>query len=120
MTNLTARFKIRDELKQKAAIFYNYQVAEQDTPSNVAFRYYDDETLDWVILLVNDIIDPYYDWPLSYANFIEYIKSLYGSVDTAMATTYEYRKILNQQKVLFDGTVTVSYTHLTLPTILLV
>ena len=105
LTNLTARFKIRDELKQKAAIFYNYQVQEQDTPSNVAFRYYDDETLDWVIMLVNDIIDPYYDWPLSYANFIEYMRTLYGSVDTAMATTYEYRKILNPQKVLFDGTV---------------
>jgi hypothetical protein len=105
LTNLTARFKIRDELKQKAAIFYNYQVQEQDTISNVAFRYYDDETLDWVIMLVNDIIDPYYDWPLNYANFIEYMKSLYGSVDTAMATTYEYRKILNQQKVLFDGTI---------------
>ena len=105
LTNLTARFKIRDELKQKAAIFYDYQVQEQDTISNVAFRYYDDETLDWVIMLVNDIIDPYYDWPLSYANFIEYMKTLYGSVDTAKATTYEYRKILNPQKVLFDGTV---------------
>ena len=105
LTNLTARFKIRDELKQRAAIFYNYQVQEQDTISNVAFRYYDDETLDWVIMLVNDIIDPYYDWPLNYANFIEYMKTLYGSVDTAMATTYEYRKILNPQKVLFDGTV---------------
>ena len=105
LTNITARFKIRDELKKTAAIFYDYTVAEQDTPSNVAFRYYEDETLDWVILLINDIIDPYYDWPLSYNNFIEFIKSLYGSVDTAMATTYEYRKILNKQSHLIDGTV---------------
>ena len=56
-------------------------------------------------MLINDIVDPYYDWPLSYNSFIEYIKSLYGSVDTAMATTYEYRKILNKQGHLIDGTV---------------
>ena len=105
LTNITARYKIRDILKQRAAIFYNYTVKEQDTPSNVAFRYYDDETLDWVIFLINDIIDPYYDWPLSYNTFIEFIKSLYGSVDTAMATTYEYRQILNSQSHLIDGTV---------------
>ena len=105
LTNITARFKIRDELKHKAAIFYNYTVKEEDTLQNVAFKYYDDETLDWVIMLINDIVDPYYDWPLSYNSFIEYIKSLYGSVDTAMATTYEYRKILNKQGHLIDGTV---------------
>tara|TARA_R100001126_G_scaffold92847_1_gene62938 strand:+ start:4355 stop:4930 length:576 start_codon:yes stop_codon:yes gene_type:complete len=105
LTNITARYKIRDILKQRAAIFYDYTVKEGDTPSSVAFRYYEDETLDWLILLVNDIIDPYYDWPLSYNTFIEFIKSLYGSVDTAMATTYEYRQILNSQSHLIDGTV---------------
>ena len=105
LTDITARFKIRDELKHKAAIFYDYTVREEDTPQSVAFRYYDDETLDWVILIINDIIDPYYDWPLTYNSFIEHMKSLYGSVDTAMATTYEYRKILNKQGHLIDGTV---------------
>ena len=105
LTNVTARYKIRDELKQRAAIFYNYTVKEQDTPSSIAFKYYDDETLDWVIFLINDIIDPYYDWPLSYNSFNEYMRSLYGSVDRAKATVYEYRKILNDRSVLIDGTV---------------
>ena len=105
LTNVTARYKIRDELKQRAAIFYNYTVKEQDTPSNVAFRYYDDETLDWVLFLINDIVDPYYDWPLSYNAFNEYMKSLYGSVDSAKSTVFEYRKILNDTSHLIDGTV---------------
>ncbi len=105
LTNVTARYKIRDELKNKAAIFYDYTVKEQDTPSNVAFKYYGDETLDWVIFLINDIIDPYYDWPLSYSSFTEYLRNLYGSVDNAKSTVYEYRQILNKQKVLFDGTI---------------
>ena len=105
LTNVTARYKVRDELKQRAAIFYTYTVKEQDTPSSIAFKYYEDETLDWVLFLINDIIDPYYDWPLSYNSFVEYIRSLYGSVDAAKSTVYEYRKIINDQKVLFDGTI---------------
>ena len=56
-------------------------------------------------MIVNDIIDPYYDWPLNYQNFINYMKSLYGSVDGAKSTVYEYRKILSEQTTLIDGTV---------------
>ena len=56
-------------------------------------------------MIVNDIIDPYYDWPLNYQNFINYMKSLYASVDGAKSTVYEYRKILSEQTTLIDGTV---------------
>ena len=55
--------------------------------------------------MTNDIIDPYYDWPLNYLNFNNYMKSLYGSVASAKTSIYEYRQILNQQSVLFDGTI---------------
>ena len=33
------------------------------------------------------------------------MKTLYGSVSVAQATVFEYRKILNKQSVLFDGTI---------------
>ena len=105
LTNVTARYKIRDALKNKVAIYYDYIVKDSDRPDLIAFKYYDDETLDWLIYLVNDIIDPYYDWPLSQDAFNKYMKTLYGSVDVAKATVFEYRKILNKQSVLFDGTI---------------
>ncbi len=105
LTNVTARYKIRDALKNKVAIYYDYIVKDSDRPDLIAFKYYDDETLDWLIYLVNDIIDPYYDWPLSQDAFNKYMKTLYGSVDAAKATVFEYRKILNKQSVLFDGTI---------------
>ena len=105
LTNVTARYKIRDVLKDKVAIYYDYIIKDSDRPDLIAYKYYDDETLDWLIYLVNDIIDPYYDWPLSYNSFNEYMKSLYGSVDSAKSTVYEYRKIINNQSVLIDGTV---------------
>ena len=71
----------------------------------IAFKYYGDETLDWLIFLCNNMMDPYYDWPLDYRKFTAYMKSLYGSVDVAKSTVFEYRKILNEQSTLIDGTV---------------
>jgi len=105
LTDVTKRYKIRDILQQKTAIYYNYTIRDGDRPDLIAFKYYGDETLDWLIMLVNNIIDPYYDWPLNYQNFINYMKSLYGSVSTAKATVYEYRQILSEQTTLIDGTV---------------
>ena len=104
LTNVTARYKIRDILKNRVAIYYDYIVKDGDRPDNIAFKYYEDETLDWLIYLVNDIIDPYYDWPLDQDAFNRYIRTLYGSVAGAKGTVFEYRKIITKQKVLFDGT----------------
>ena len=105
LTNVTARYKIRDVLKSKVAIYYDYLIKDSDRPDLIAYKYYDDETLDWLIYLVNDIIDPYYDWALKQDAFNKYMTTLYGSVSGAQATVYEYRKILNSQSVLFDGTI---------------
>ena len=104
LTNVTARYKIRDILKNKVAIYYDYIVKDGDRPDTIAFKYYEDETLDWLIYIVNDIIDPYYDWPLDQDAFNKYIRTLYGSVSGAKGTVFEYRKIITKQKVLFDGT----------------
>jgi hypothetical protein len=105
LTNVTARYKIRDRLKDRVAIYYDYIVQDSDRPDLIAYKYYNDETLDWLIYLVNDIIDPYYDWPLAQDPFNKYMTTLYGSVAGAKATVFEYRKLLNKQSVLFDGTI---------------
>ena len=105
LTNITLRYKIKELVKQKKSIYYDYVIKDSDRPDIIAYKYYKDESLDWILLITNDIIDPYYDWPLSYQSFIEFIKNLYGSVDAAKSTVFEYRKILNQQSVLIDGTV---------------
>ena len=43
----------------------------QLTPENIADRYYGDSTLHWIVLLTNNILDPYFDFPLNYRNFVE-------------------------------------------------
>lgn len=105
LTNVTLRFKIQEILRNRSAVYYNYNVKDGDRPDILAYKYYGDASLDWIILLTNNIIDPLYDWPLASLPFEKYIKSKYGSIANAQARVHHYEKILNSQTVLFDGTI---------------
>lgn len=105
LTNIMLRFKIKESLKAKSAIYFEYDIKDSDRPDTLAYRYYDDETLDWLIFVINDIVDPHYDWPLGYVDFNNYIKNKYGSIESAKTTIHEYRRILQEQTVSIDGTV---------------
>ncbi len=103
--NPLVRFKLKDILKSRTALYYTHSLNEGETAQFIAEKYYDDSTLDWVIYIVNDIIDPQYDMPLDYNNFVNYVKGKYGSVETAMSTVHHYEQIIQTQSVLYDGTI---------------
>lgn len=105
LTDVTVRFKIQEILQNRTAVYYEYNVKDGERPDIIAFKYYKDPSLDWVILLTNNIIDPFYDWPLDSASFDRYIRAKYGSPSVAQSTVHHYEKILNTQSTLFDGTV---------------
>jgi hypothetical protein len=103
LTNLTLRFRILDVLKDRGVVFYNYDVKDSDRPDIIAEKLYGDGTLDWIILLTNDIVDPYYDWPLTQSNLENFITTKYGSISVAQANTHHYERILSKQKKHTDG-----------------
>ena len=105
VTNIMLRFKITEAIRSRRVVYYDYTVQDGERPDVIAYKYYGDATLDWVILMVNNAIDPIYDWPLSNHSLEKFIINKYGSLATAHATVHEYRKILNEQSRLFDGTV---------------
>jgi len=55
--NLFKRAKLRDDIFQNLAYFEKYQIVGDERPDNVAFKIYDDETLDWIVLLSNNIFN---------------------------------------------------------------
>lgn len=105
LTNITLRFKISELLQNKSAVMYQYDVQDGDRPDLIAYKYYNDPTLDWVILLTNNIIDPQFEWPLDDRSFERYMRKKYGSLETAKQTHHVYEKTLREQSVLFDGTI---------------
>lgn len=103
--NPLVRFKLKDILKSKTALYYTHDVQDGQSAQFIAHRYYGDDTLDWVIYVTNDIIDPQYGWPLNYQDFINFLKAKYGSVATAQSTNHHYEQIIQTQSVLYDGTI---------------
>lgn len=105
LTNLTLRFRIQEALQNKVTVMYDYNVKDGERPDIIADKYYKDSTLDWVILLVNNIIDPHFEWPLDSLSFDSFIREKYGSVANAQSQVHHYEKILRSQSVTFDGTI---------------
>jgi hypothetical protein len=76
--NIFKRGKIRPDIFENVAFFEKYKIEGNDRPDNVAFKVYQDPTLDWVILLSNNIINIQTEWPLTQQSFDEYLREKYG------------------------------------------
>ena len=92
ITNITLRAKLMTTFSQQATNFYPYSIKDTDTPDSLAFDYYGNQEYAWLVMLVNDMIDPYYDWPVSSLNFDKYIAKKYGSVEAARDQIAYYKQ----------------------------
>lgn len=81
--NIFYRLKILDTIQQNTLLYYPYYVKDGETPEHIAFNYYKDSNLGWLVMLVNTVIDGQFDWPLSDMSFLNYMNKKYGSIDTA-------------------------------------
>lgn len=105
LTNILRRFKIRSDVKDRADVYYEYDVQAGDRPDTIAEKYYGSSDYAWIVLHYNDIEDPIFGWALFNNDFDEYVKGKYGSLATAQATVHEYRRILTHKQIKVDGTI---------------
>lgn len=84
LRNIILKAKIGKDLIQAYDSYYPYTIKIGETPTSLAFDYYGSVEYVWLIFLVNDIVDPYYDWPMDGDVFDAYITSKYGSVANSM------------------------------------
>jgi len=89
LPNILKRVKLRSGLRSGAFMFDNYDVKDGERPEDVAFKWFGDAQLHWVILMTNNITDRYYQWPLSQPQFQEYLKDKYGAGSEDAVHHYE-------------------------------
>ena len=75
--NFFKRGKLREDIFQDLTFFTKYIVQGDDRPDTVASKVYDDPTLDWVVLMANNIINVQSEWPMSQSDFHAYITNKY-------------------------------------------
>ena len=77
--NLFKRAKLRTDIYSDLTFFTKYQIKGDERPDNVAEKFYDDSTLDWVILLANNITNIQTEWPLSEYSYNNFLMDKYGT-----------------------------------------
>jgi len=61
-------------------VYYDYTIKDGERPDTIAYDYYDDSSYAWLVMIVNDIYDPYHQWPFTYRQFYDYLLAKYGYV----------------------------------------
>ena len=92
--NVFFDLKIRDAIKQNALIYYPYYIKDNETPEDIAYKYYKDSNKHWLVMFANSIVDPQYDWPLSEMAFQNYIIAKYNSLANAQTLINHYTKTI--------------------------
>ena len=78
-TNLLTRLVLRTDMRDDAFDFDYYDVKDGETPEMIAHRYYGDVNLHWVVLVANDIVDYYEEWPMSVQRFEQFVFDKYDN-----------------------------------------
>ena len=116
--NLFKRGKVREDFFQNVIAFYQYSVVGDDRPDNVAQKIYDNDQLDWVVLIANNIINIRDEWPMSQYDFQRYLDNKYDSIQLSQIHHYETTeikspddKLLLQSGLTVDADFTFSYSY---------
>ena len=102
--NLFKRAKLREDIYQDLAFFSKFDVLGDDRPDNVADIIYGDPTLDWVVLLSNNIVNVQSEWPLSQGDFNRYITDKYGTEEKLYSGIHHYE---SREVKASDGTIII-------------
>jgi len=78
--DLTRRSKVRDDLLSDPFIFLPFTVQEGEKPETVAQLYYGTVEDTWLVLLANNITDPYYEWPMDEEEFNQFFINKYSDI----------------------------------------
>lgn len=98
--NLFRRGKIRADIFNNISFFTKYSIIGDERPEQVSEKFYGTPLYDWVILITNNILDVYNEWPLSNQALYDYLIEKYESEEVFYQVkhykTLEVRNSSNQ------------------------
>jgi hypothetical protein len=81
ITDLTRKVAFRNYAAKNTSVFDRYTIKDGETPESIAHDLWGDAQLHWIILIANNIMDRFHDWPMSYPQFIDFVDSKYTNVN---------------------------------------
>jgi hypothetical protein len=102
VTDIFKRFKFLESFKDDLRFYQEYYIQDNETPEQVAWKFYQDTSWWWLILLFNNILDPFFDWPLSYLQLEAWAKKLVPTWEADYSTYWtklEALQLANNEKM---------------------
>ena len=110
--NIFKRAVIRNDIFDEVTAFTKYSVVGDERPDNVADNFYNDSTLDWVVLTTNNIVHVRDEWPMGNQDFLTYLNGKYTEAQLANIHHYETKVIRDSNgKLIQPSGLTVPADH---------
>ena len=111
--NIFKRAVLRDDVFDEITAFTKYSVQGDERPDQVAYNFYNDSGLDWVVLTTNNIVHVRDEWPMGNQDFLTYLNAKYTEAELANIHHYETKIIRDSSGTLIQPegkTVPAGYT----------
>ena len=96
--NLFKRAVMRQDVINDVVNFTKYSVRDDERPDQIAYDFYRDAGLDWVILTTNNIIHVRDEWPMGNQDFLTYLNGKYTSEELSNIHHYETKLITDSRE----------------------
>ena len=100
--NIFKRAVIRDDIFNEITAFTKYSVVGDERPDQVAYQFYNDSGLDWVILATNNIVHVRDEWPMGNQDFLTYLNGKYTEAELSNIHHYETKIIRDSSGTLIQ------------------
>ena len=92
LPDILRRVKQRNAVASGQFIYDTYDVVNGEKPEDIAYKWFGDAQLHWVILMTNNITDRFHQWPMTQPQFDEFLTDKYGAGNEDAVHHYEITK----------------------------
>jgi|TARA_R110002020_G_scaffold99084_1_gene235403 hypothetical protein len=79
LKNIFRRIKLTDQVLNDITNFTKYKIIGDERPDQVAYKLYGDSNLDWLVMLANNTLNQFEEWPMSQTSQYNYLIKKYGT-----------------------------------------
>lgn len=77
MSDITTTVRLTDAMQKEGALATDIVVGESDRPEVFSHKFYGDSRFHWLILQMNGMVNPYYDWVIPPSSMDNYVDEKY-------------------------------------------
>jgi hypothetical protein len=88
VTDITKRIGIRSNFNVLLPAYYKETIDGFDRPEHIAYELYDDPYRHWILLHINGVVDPYFDWVMDSKILDDFLKLKYPNTNLLLVSTH--------------------------------